>query len=59
MLASRDSSLASAGGDHPPVGVDFVKKSGSVMLLRDLRVKYVIPVRFGFDNSHLKPRRRG
>jgi len=29
LLASRDSSLASSGGDHPPVGVDFVKKSGS------------------------------
>ena len=29
LLASRDSSHASAGGDHPPVGVDFVKKSGS------------------------------
>ena len=26
------------------------------MPLRDLRVKYVIPVRFGFDNSHLKPK---
>ena len=29
LLASRDYSLASAGGDHPPVGVDFVIKSGS------------------------------
>ena len=29
LLASRDSSHASAGGDHPPVGVDFVNKSGS------------------------------
>ena len=30
LLASRDSSLASAREDHPPVGVDFVNKSGSV-----------------------------
>ena len=28
-LASRDSSLVSAGGDHPPVWVDFVEKSGA------------------------------
>ena len=29
LLASRDFSLASAGGHHPPVGVDSVDKSGS------------------------------
>ena len=29
LLDSRDFSLASAGGHHPPVGVDSVDKSGS------------------------------
>ena len=40
LLASRDFSLASAGGHHPPVGVDSVDKSGSdeafSMLLREI-----------------------
>ena len=32
LLPSRDFSLASAGGHHPPVGVGSVDKSGSALL---------------------------